>query len=210
MRAPLTSPQSLTSDYQQFTNENGDTLRKKQNLFLLESLRVIHKLQLNYQSNSSIKVIQEWLINNKGIPKPNRQFKYCDFSDLHIGLCPSFIVFHHPKYICIKYSFIYMIPKYIYLHKYIFIYDLQEAQTFIWNKSIIFLATIFTNILSISIFASYNTKKSFLPINIFLATIFLQHKNIFETNLLYFLQQSSQNIFLPNLFWKCNSNIRQP
>jgi len=46
-----------------------ETHSEKQNPLLLTSLREIHKIQLNFKSNSSIKVIHEWLTNNNGQTK---------------------------------------------------------------------------------------------------------------------------------------------
>jgi len=47
-----------------------ETQFDKHNSLLLKSLQVIHNLQLNYKSNSGIKVIREWLTNNNGQTKP--------------------------------------------------------------------------------------------------------------------------------------------
>ena len=63
------------------TNINKmETISEKQNPFFLKSLRVIPKIQLNFKSNSGIKVIREWLTNNNGQTKtPNDSFAYDDY-----------------------------------------------------------------------------------------------------------------------------------
>lgn len=78
--------------------------------------------------------------------------------------------------------FLHMIQKYIYLHKYTFIYNLQKAHTFILDKSIIFFCH---NLLEAKyIFHKYISIKYFFHKYICYKNIFDAHKYIFSNNLL--------------------------